>query len=102
MGRMTLYVGYFEDKPVVTLLSSRHGHTTYYWASAKLPIGNKPIGHVVLHQAIMDAKAEGKTLFYFGLLDTVGNYGDKSRNIALYKRGFATRTETIIHYGLKL
>jgi hypothetical protein len=102
MGRMTLYVGYFEDKPVVTLLSSRHGHTTYYWASAKLPVGNKPIGHVVLHQAIMDAKAEGKRLFYFGLLDTIGNYGGKSKNIALYKSGFATRTEAITHYILKL
>ncbi len=102
MGRMTLYVGYFEDRPVVTLLSSRHGHTTYYWASAKLPVGNKPIGHVVLHQAIMDAKAEGKRLFYFGLLDMVGNYGGKSKNIALYKSGFANRTETIIHYILKL
>ncbi|CAA7623424.1 GNAT family N-acetyltransferase [Magnetospirillum sp. SS-4] len=101
-GRMTLYIGYFEDRPVVALLSSRHGDTTYYWASAKLPVGNKPIGHVVLHQAIMDARAEGKRRFYFGLLDTHGNYSEKTRSIALYKRGFANRTEDIIHYGLRL
>ncbi len=97
-GRFNLYIGYFEEKPVVALLSSRHGSTTYYWASAKVIIGNKPLGHVVLHQAIMDAKAEGQKRFDFGLLHTAEGFDAKLRNISLYKRGFASHTEKVLRY----
>ena len=92
-GYLNLYIGYFEDEAVVALLSSRHGKTTYYCASAKTLIGNKPIGHVVLHQAIIDAKAEGQTRFDFGPLYQAESFSSKIRGIALYKRGFANRTE---------
>lgn len=101
-GRLNLYIGFYEDKPVVALLSSRHGTTTYYAASAKIPIGNKPLGHVVLHQAIMDAKAEGQKRFDFGGLNTDKYFSEKLRGIALYKSGFATHTQNYVHYLVKL
>lgn len=97
-GRFNLYIAYFEEEPVVALLSSRHGSTTYYWASAKKIIGNKPLGHVVLHQAIVDAKAEGQKRFDFGRLHVSENFDSKLRNIALYKRGFASHTEPCVLY----
>lgn len=99
--RYNLYIAYFEDEPVVALLSSRHGRTTYYAASAKKIIGNKPLGHVVLHQAILDAKAEGQVRFDFGRLFTAECFGDKERSIALYKRGFASHTEDYLRYVVR-
>lgn len=99
-GRCNLYVGYFEDQPVVALLSSRHGITTYYWASAKKIIGNKPLGHVVLHQAIVDAKAEGQKRFDFGPMHIAETFSQKLRSISLYKRGFASNTEEMAYLAV--
>ncbi|RAU22950.1 hypothetical protein CU669_06095 [Paramagnetospirillum kuznetsovii] len=101
-GLFNLYIGFFENRPAVALLSSRHGSTTYYWSSTKLIVGNKPLGHMVLHQAIMDAKAEGQKRFDFGQLQTSDTFSDKLKNIALYKRGFATHTEQHFIHSTRL
>ncbi len=89
----SIYIAYYEGNPVVALLTSRHGRTTYYCASAKVIIGNKPLGHVVLNRAIMDAKAQGQARFDFGQLQSSEVFSDKLRNIALYKQGFASHVE---------
>ena len=103
LGRFNLYVAYLEDRPVVTLLSSRHGKVTYYWASAKNIMGNKPLSHAVLHQAIMDAKDEGQTMFYFGRLEVDVKYAtEKLVNISSYKRGFSSNTAPYHRFALRL
>jgi hypothetical protein len=101
-GRMSLYIGYCQDRPVVTLVTSHHLDTTYYWASAKLPVGNKPLGHMVLHHAIAAAQARGQGRFHLGLLHVGQTYSDKLKSIALYKRGFATHYEDVLHVGALL
>ncbi|OAN48095.1 hypothetical protein A6A04_04880 [Paramagnetospirillum marisnigri] len=101
-GLFTLYIGWLGEDPVVALLASRHGRTTYYWSSSKKIVGNKPLGHVVLHQAIMDAQAEGQSRFDLGHLHTADSFNSKLQNIALYKRGFASHTEQIYLHPVRL
>lgn len=99
-GRLNLYLGIFEEEPAVVLITARHGSTTYYHASAKIIHGNKPMGHIVLHQAIMDAKTDGQKRFDFGTLYESDKFSSKVQNIALYKRGFANHTEPHVVYRL--
>lgn len=101
-GLFSIYIAYYEGNPVVALLTSRHGRTTYYCASAKVIIGNKPLGHVVLNRAIMDAKAQGQTRFDFGQLQSDESFSDKLRNIALYKQGFASHVEKRYLYLVRI
>lgn len=102
-GRFNLYVAYLDDRPVVTLLSSRHGKSSYYWASAKVIVGNRPLSHAVLHQAILDAKAEGQALFKFGRLEMEPEFfEDKMVSISSYKHGFASHTKPYLQFALRV
>lgn len=92
-GRVTLYIGHYQDRPAVVLVSSRHRSTTYYWASAKLALGNKPLSHIALHTAIIDAKRSGQARFDFGDVTVEDKVRPKMVSIGLYKRGFASHTQ---------
>ncbi|MBC7952197.1 MAG: GNAT family N-acetyltransferase [Rhodospirillaceae bacterium] len=92
-AHVTVYAGIFEGEPSSVLVSSRHGTTTYYMAAAKADVGNKPLSHVLLHQAVLDAKAEGQKRFDFGVLHSDERWSAKLRNISLYKRGYTRSLE---------
>lgn len=99
-GWLTAYVGALEGEPVSVLLAARHGHTTYYMASINKRMETKPISHVLLHQAILDARAEGLRRFHLGMLSTGTNFSRKLQNIAFYKSGFTKTFEDRIAYWM--
>lgn len=101
-GRMSLYIGHYESRPVATLVISHHCDVSYYWASAKLFDSSKPLGHALLHHAVVAAKARGQSRLDFGILHIGPTYTEKLHSIAHYKRGFATHCEDILHVGAKL
>lgn len=51
---------------------------------------DKPLGHWPLYDAILRSKARGLKRFILGELPAAGAASEKERNIAYFKRGFAT------------
>ncbi|CAA7616143.1 conserved hypothetical protein [Candidatus Terasakiella magnetica] len=97
-GWLGFYVGRLEGEPVSALLTACHGRTTYYMASVNTRVGSRPVSHVLLHRAILDARAEGQRRFHLGTLHVDKGFDQKLRNIALFKRGFANMIENRILY----
>ena len=87
------HVAIVGDVPVAVVLTSRHGQSTYYTASAKLPGDKSPLSHILIHTAIADAKAQGQQRFTFGPLYEGGEFGAKLKSIAEFKSGFASSFE---------
>jgi hypothetical protein len=88
-GDIAAQLGYYQDALVGMVLTSRHGRTTYDMATMNVRIDNLPLGHVLIHHAILDAKARGQRRFHFGPLYESGHFGAKMKSIAEFKRGFA-------------
>ena len=92
-GEVSAFLGFYQDRPVGLVLSSRHGRTTYDMAVVKVPLGKEPISHVLIHHAILDAKDQGQRCFHFGPLYESGHLGEKHKGIAKFKAGFASAYE---------
>lgn len=97
-GRISAFVGYYQDAPCSLVLTTRHGLTTYDWVTARLPLGNLPLSHILVHRAILDAKEQGQRQFDFGPLWESGQRGDKEKSIAEFKSGFASSFKHRISY----
>ena len=50
--------------------------------------------HMLMHRAIMDAKAAGQCRFHFGPLYDGGQLGAKQQSIARFKIGFCTNFQS--------
>lgn len=89
-GQVTAEVGYYQDQPCGLVLTSHHGSTANDMATVRLPDLKEPLTHVLIHQAILNAKAMGRLRFDFGQLWEGGVMGDKMASIARFKLGFAS------------
>lgn len=83
-----LYVAHLDANPVSVVIVSRHDRDCYYQAGISRRLGNKPLSHAPLAQAILDAHDRGLERFHLGLLHTDPAFDAKLRGIAGFKRGF--------------
>ncbi|OAN43024.1 hypothetical protein A6A04_10030 [Paramagnetospirillum marisnigri] len=95
-GRVSGFVGMMAGQPVSAVLSSCHGATTYDLATVRADDTREPVSHLPIHYAIIHAKARGQSRFHFGPLYEGGELGGKMKNIALFKRGFASAFNSCI------
>lgn len=83
-----IHVAYRDNQVVGFVGISRHGRSAYYSAGIMAGPDNIPIGHILMHQAIISAKSAGLEVFDFGLLDIANDASPKMRSIARFKLGF--------------
>jgi hypothetical protein len=62
--------------------------------------GGASYSHIVIHDAIMHAKARGQSRFDFGNLFTDPNWDAKLRSIARFKAGFASGESRLVWLNL--
>lgn len=63
---------------------------------------DKPIGHWPLYDAILRAKARGRSLFELGDIPAAGTASDKEVSIGAFKRGFAGRLDYRLAWDMPL
>ena len=92
-GDLRAFAGFHQGELAGLVLTSRHGSTTYDMATIRGIEGKLPLTHILIHRAIMEARAAGQRRFHFGPLYDSGQLGAKLQNIAKFKAGFATSFE---------
>ncbi len=63
---------------------------------------DKPIGHWPLYDAILRAKARGRSVFELGDIPAAGTASDKEVSIGTFKRGFASRLDFQLAWDMPL
>ncbi len=84
-----------------TFVRSSHGISLYATGVYDRSRFDQPIAHWPVHCAILGAKARGDAVFVLGEVDmNDSSRSDKERNIALFKRGFASDVATYLRVVL--
>jgi hypothetical protein len=99
-GKLNVFVGFFQDMPACLVTTSDHGSTTYDMATLRTLTGGASYSHIVIHHAIMHAKARGQSRFDFGNLFTDPNWDAKLQTIARFKAGFAGSQSRLVWLNL--
>ena len=87
-GRVQAYLARQDGTAVGISLISHHGSTAYYSAGVSAPGTAKPSAHLLMHRAILGAKAEGLKRFDFGQIHTGAHWSPKLLSIGHFKLGF--------------
>ena len=102
-GKAVMLLGYYNEE-LVTAIYVNYGTTTAYYGVAvndrELMGQNIPIGQVLLYQAILKAKSDGKKLFILG--DVTETIDEKVNAISKYKMGFTNTIDMNVSYQYKL
>lgn len=96
-----LILGTFEDELVTGAIFLNSPLFCYYGVGASLrEMQDKPLSHAIIWAGILHAKKLGCTKFEMGILHYLyDGFGEKERNIALFKRGFGGDTRMMLEIG---
>jgi hypothetical protein len=83
-----MYGAFRCGEPVGMLTVTRHGSVAYYSAGVMVSHESIPVGHLLMHHAIIDAKTEDADVFDFGLIDVDPRGDRKKLSIGRFKLGF--------------
>ena len=84
----SLYIAYFEDKPVAASIFFHYGDTITYHHSASIPFSKFSAPSLILWEAMKDAKEQGKCWFdLFGIAPPGKRYESRI-GLTKFKEGF--------------
>ena len=88
LGQVMAYLARQDGAVVGLSLITRHASTAYYSGGVSAPGTAKPSAPLLMHRAILGAKADGLKRFDFGQIHTGAHWSPKLISIGHFKLGF--------------